>query len=55
MVMPLMGSSTGAWRQSVVQRAASLIWINGAAAEPHLKSVGVLSGKPLQKGLFNVV
>lgn len=51
----LTGRSTGAGRQSMAQRAASLIWIDGAAAEPHLKSVGALSGKPLQKGCFGVV
>lgn len=55
MAVLLMGRSTGAGRQSMAQRAASLIWIDGAAAEPHLKSVGALSGKPLQKGCFGVV
>lgn len=40
----------GARRQSVARRAVSLMRINKAVVEPHLKSVGALSSKPLQKG-----
>jgi len=54
MAMLLMSSNPGAGRQRA-QRAGSLVQIDGAAVEPHLKSVRALSGKPLQKGHFGVV
>lgn len=34
----------------MARRAASLVRINKAVVEPHLKSVGALPSKPLQKG-----